>query len=135
MIVLLIQSSQPVLKPSTMLSNTTLETINQMPYGLSQRGQYKLYKVRYALAVADVFMSKIPHEFKATVQRYVTKKGFVLIGIIDHRNSMIWQHAQIAQNCAAKAKREGVVGQLTLKFMGSHKDQNECDVFTYRKPD
>jgi hypothetical protein len=116
-----------------MLSNTTLEDINQIRYGLQLRQQFKTYKVRYALAVAEVFMSKIPHAYQSVIKKYVAKNGFVIIAIVDHRNSMIWQYAETAKNYARKAKTEGV-GQLTLKFIGSHKDPNGCDVFTYLRP-
>lgn len=96
-----------------MLSNTTTEALDKIPYGIRLQGQFKSYKVRYSLAVAEVFMKHIPHGYQVVVKKYVTTKQFVILAIVDHRNSMVWQYAEIAKNCARKAKTEGV-GQLKL---------------------
>lgn len=98
-----------------MLSNTTLDAIGKIPYGIRLSGQFKSYKVRYSLAVAEVFMSCIPQAYHTAVKKFVTKKGFVLLSIIDHRQSMVWHYADIAKNLAHKAKLEGI-GQLKLKI-------------------
>jgi hypothetical protein len=103
------------LKPITMLSTTSFDKLKEIPYGVNLRGDYKSYKVRYALAVAEVFISHIPEGFQKSVMKYVTQKGYVFLGIVDHRNSMIWHYINNAKEIAFKKKAEGI-GQLKLKM-------------------
>lgn len=89
-------------------TTVTLDIINQIPYGLSSRGQHKLFKVRYTIPVAQVLLSHLTYQLlsdKKVFKMYVTKKGFVILSFWDHQDSKLWSAIRYAQICAMFAMK------------------------------